>query len=70
MKLVKKVLLVSNMYPSKKYPHYGVFVKNCEHILQNGGYSVDRVSMSKQDHLILKVLWYVLFYLRRFFVDW
>lgn len=67
MKLVKNVLLVSNMYPSKKYPHYGVFVKNCEYILRNGGYSVDCVFMSKQDHLLMKVVCYVLFYLKAIF---
>lgn len=25
---MKKILLISNMYPSKKYKHYGVFVQN------------------------------------------
>ena len=24
---MKKILILSNMYPSKKYPHYGVFVQ-------------------------------------------
>jgi hypothetical protein len=29
-----KILLVSNMYPSKKYPHYGIFVENTEKVSQ------------------------------------
>ena len=29
-----KILLAANMYPSNKYPHYGIFVKNTEEILK------------------------------------
>ena len=38
---MKKILLISNMYPSKKYKHYGVFVQNTAQILKNNGYKVD-----------------------------
>ena len=34
---MKKILLISNMYPSKKYKHYGVFVQNTAQILENNG---------------------------------
>ena len=35
---MEKILLISNMYPSKKYKHYGVFVQNTASILKNNGY--------------------------------
>ena len=38
---MEKILLISNMYPSKKYKHYGVFVQNTAQILKNNGYKVD-----------------------------
>lgn len=34
---MEKILLISNMYPSKKYKHYGVFVQNTASILKNNG---------------------------------
>ena len=37
---MKKILLLSNMYPSKKFPHYGIFVKNTENILIENNYIV------------------------------
>ena len=39
---MEKILLISNMYPSKKYKHYGVFVQNTASILKNNGYQVVR----------------------------
>ena len=32
---MKKILLISNMYPSNKNKHYGIFVKNVEELLRN-----------------------------------
>ncbi|MBO6195004.1 MAG: O-antigen ligase family protein [Bacilli bacterium] len=58
----KKVLLVSNMYPSDKYKHYGVFVKNTEEILKNNGYDVDRVVMTKQTEKLAKLFSYIYLY--------
>lgn len=58
----KSILVISNMYPSDKYPHYGVFVKNCVRILQNAGYKVDVVSLQKCDNRFVKLFAYILFY--------
>lgn len=59
-----KILLVTNMYPSKKYPHYGVFVKNCENILKQRGYTVDTIAISKTDIKLFKIIKYLLFYIK------
>lgn len=64
LKKGKRILLISNMYPSKKYPHYGIFVKNCETILLNGGYSVRRICMVKQKYLWMKAFSYMFFYIK------
>ena len=50
---MEKILLISNMYPSKKYKHYGVFVQNTASILKNNGYQVDAVSYT---HLTLPTI--------------
>lgn len=55
---MKKILILSNMYPSKKYPHYGVFVQNATTILQNGGYKVSVCSTKKCDNCIVRLLAY------------
>ncbi|KXH84106.1 glycosyltransferase [Sporosarcina sp. HYO08] len=38
---MKKIVVFSNMYPSKEHPTYGIFVKNQVNLLQNSGLSVD-----------------------------
>ena len=58
----KKILYISNMYPSKKYKHYGSFVKNMENDIRNLGYQIDKVVMTKQDFLLLKLVSYLVFY--------
>ena len=50
-----KILLISNMYPSKKYKHYGVFVQNTESILKNNGYQVDVSVLKKKDSKLGKL---------------
>lgn len=59
---MKKILVITNMYPSKKYPHYGIFIENTVKLLRENGYKVNVVSMPKHDFVLLKVLDYVLFY--------
>ena len=54
----RSILLVSNMYPSKKYKHYGSFVKNSYELLQDSGYAVDKVVMHKQTNKFMKLLAY------------
>lgn len=59
-----KVLLVSNMYPSQKYPHYGVFVENAENVLRKlENITVDRVVLNKRDGKLSKLLGYLSFYI-------
>lgn len=58
-----KVLLVSNMYPSRKYPHYGVFVENTQKVLaQMPDMRVDKVVLTKCDGKLQKLLGYLKFY--------
>ena len=47
---MKKILLISNMYPSNKNKHYGIFVKNVEALLKSNGYNVDKVIMYKTNN--------------------
>lgn len=58
-----RILIVSNMYPSKKYPHYGVFVQHSMEVLKNVGYSIELCVMTKQDGKLAKLKEYFKFYL-------
>ncbi len=60
----KNILLVSNMYPSKKYKHYGSFVKNTKELLEANNFNVDIVVMYKQDSKIKKLFSYINLYLK------
>ena len=51
---MRRILVISNMYPSKEWPHYGVFVKNCVELLRNDGYKVDVVYIKKTTSKIKK----------------
>lgn len=58
-----KLLLVSNMYPSKKYPHYGVFVENTEKVLHRmPGITIGKAVLTKQDGKAAKLWGYFAFY--------
>ena len=63
----KKILIVSNMYPSKRYKHYGIFVKNTKENLEALGFEVDVVAKKKQDTLIGKIIGYSHMYLISFY---
>lgn len=54
-----KILVVSNMYPNKKYPSYGVFVKNTIDNLIDDGFKVDKIYIYKHDNNIIKLLAYI-----------
>lgn len=60
------ILVVSNMYPSKKYPNYGVFVKNFVEQLQKTN-EVKVITLYKQENMFLKFFCYLKFYLKVFF---
>ena len=64
---MRRILMLTNMYPSKKYPHYGTFVKNTEDILNSIGFNVDTIKISKHDNKIIRLLAYILFCLEYFF---
>lgn len=67
MKVKNNILLISNMYPSKKYPHYGVFVKNTSSILMNNGYKVKVVAMNKVNRPTKKLFAYIRLYVLTIF---
>ncbi len=62
MIMKKRILLISNMYPSAKYPHYGIFVKNAKRILEQSGNHVDKAVMIKEDSIIKRFFGYIRFY--------
>lgn len=64
---MRRILMLTNMYPSKKYPHYGTFVKNTEDILTSIGFNVDTIKISKHDNKIIRLFAYILFCLKYFF---
>lgn len=55
----KNILLVSNMYPSIQYMHYGIFVKNTYDLLKENNYTVDLVVMTKQEEFASKLMAYI-----------
>ena len=57
-----KILLVSNMYPSAKFPSYGVFVRNTEAILKDEGFTVEKAVLKKKTKKLTKALGYALHY--------
>lgn len=59
-----KVMLVSNMYPSRTAPNYGVFVANTGKILSESGFDVEPVVMHKEKNKYLKLLKYICHYLK------
>lgn len=60
-----KILLVSNMYPSKKHPHYGIFVENTEKVLlQLPDVSISKAVLSKHLSKPGKLFGYLFFYLK------
>lgn len=59
-----RILLVSNMYPSKKFSSYGVFVKNTEDILKSEGFQVDQAVLTKKTSKLKKMVGYAAHYAR------
>ncbi|MEZ9324223.1 glycosyltransferase family 4 protein [Vibrio cyclitrophicus] len=63
----KKTLLVSNMYPSEKFPNFGTFVKTSEEQLLSCDITVDKVVIDEvYSNLIHKILGYLSFYISTF----
>lgn len=59
-----RILLVSNMYPSRRDPSYGIFVKNTEELLKESGYCVLKSCVKKTESVYLKKISYLSCYLK------
>lgn len=64
---MEKILILSNMYPSKEYPSYGVFIKNFTDNLESNSISYDKIVMYKSNTKTKKMFRYVVFFLKSFF---
>lgn len=62
-----KILVISNMYPSRKNPSYGVFVKSFCESLDDLKIDYSCAIMHKANGRIEKIVRYVLFYITSFF---
>lgn len=65
---MNKILLISNMYPSNQYPHYGTFVKNTVNLLTDGGYAVTVCAMPKCNTFVEKIWRYMQLYFKSIFL--
>lgn len=63
-----KILVVSNMYPSKNFPSYGTFVKNFCSQLELLNIQYDLSVMYKTNLRIGKLFLYILFYVKTLFL--
>ncbi|MBC2316168.1 glycosyltransferase family 4 protein [Listeria booriae] len=62
-----KILVISNMFPSKEYPSYGIFVKNHVHLLEEAADTIETITMRKELNKIKKLWLYIQFYCQIFF---
>lgn len=62
-----KILVISNMYPSKNFPNYGIFVKNFVDICSENEIEIDKVVLEKHDKRVKKLSHYLLYYFSIFF---
>lgn len=58
-----KILLISNMYPSKRFPSYGVFVKNFEMGLIDKNINIEKIVLEKEIKKSKKIIKYIKFYI-------
>jgi len=61
---MKKVLVMSNMYPSQKYPHYGIFVKRTNELIEELDFKITTVYVTKSENIFFKITKYLLFFIR------
>ena len=62
-----KILVVSNMYPDKKFPSYGVFVKRFCDELEECNYVYDKSVVYNKSNKLLKIIEYFAFFIKTFF---
>lgn len=64
---MKKIVVLSNMYPSEKHPTYGIFVKNQVEMLRNAEIDIDVIAIDEPGKGKLKTLMkYFSWFLRSF----
>lgn len=61
-----RILIVSNMYPNKKYPSYGIFVKKFCDELEKNNISYEKSVMYKTNNAFFKIINYIIFYGKTF----
>lgn len=65
---MKKILMISNMYPNKKYPHYGSFVRNTFNLINDSEeINVKKTVMHMHNNKVVKIFAYIMWYLRIIF---
>lgn len=64
---MKKLLLISNMYPNESNPFYGVFVKNSIDILEDANYDITKIVLYKENKKAKKAVMYFIYYLKILF---
>ncbi|GIN90672.1 LPS biosynthesis protein RfbU [Siminovitchia terrae] len=57
-----KIWLISNMYPSKQAPNYGVFVKNTIENLEDSGHYIKKTVLYKNSNMFVKLFSYFKYY--------
>ncbi len=60
----RRILFVSNMFPSAEHPYKGVFVRNTLQILEEEGINVTRVFLAGKRRRLLHILSYIPYTLR------
>ena len=60
---MKKILLISNMYPSKEQPTYGIFVQNFEEVMKKQNFSFTKsVILGRGKNIFSKLAKYLRFF--------
>lgn len=62
-----RILFITNMYPSKRYPSYGIFVKKTEDILKKEN-DVKTISIVKHTNRFIKLFAYIFFLFKIIFL--
>lgn len=65
--MAKKMLLISNMYPSKKFPDYGTFVSEFVNGMSSLNWDIFKVVLNKRSSKIGKIISYLIFLLCSWF---
>lgn len=65
---MKRMLMISNMYPNKRAPHYGSFVKNTYNLINcSEEINVKKIVMYMHKNILVKVFAYIVWHLKIIF---